>query len=240
MYKTKSSEIENRLEYVIDLCVELKEIIQGNENLSINNELLLLERLINEQTVKNASEKGYKIKRGKDIASNSLQPAYDVDATYRKKAERQSSGYILNISETCDNNNEIQLITDYVVEKNIVSDVEIINSRLEIIKENTGCKEIVVDGGYYGKRTFDTSKDHGIIIKYTDMTGGKPDENKISVLEFKLDEDNKILRCPANIEPLDSYVANGASTAHFIKSDCVKYAKEKNFVLPNHIKILIQ
>lgn len=230
LYKTKSSEIENRLEHVIDLCVELKEIIQGNENLSSNNELLLLERLLNEQTVKNASEKGYKIKRGKDIAGNSLQSAYDVDATYRKKAEKQSSGYVLNISETCDNNNEIQLITDYVVEKNIVSDVEIINSRLEIIKENTGCKEIVVDGGYYGKRTFDTSKDHGIIIKYTDMTGGKPDENKTSVLEFKLDEDNKILRCPANIEPLDSYVANGASTAHFIKSDC-EVCEKKEFCI---------
>lgn len=52
LYKTKSSEIENRLEYVIDLCVELKEIIQGNENLSSNNELLLLERLINERRLK--------------------------------------------------------------------------------------------------------------------------------------------------------------------------------------------
>lgn len=66
------------------------------------------------------------------------------------------------------------------------------------------------------------------------MRGGKPSENNMSILEFKLDENNKILQCPIGIEPLDSYVSNNASTAHFIKSDCYKCTRKDLCIVKPH------
>ena len=234
LYQTKNSEIKNRLEYTIGLCSNLKDIMSKSKELSFTQEYKLLERLIYEQTDIDKSENSYTVKSGKSISADSLQSAYDTDATYRKKAEKESSGYILNIAETCSNENNIQLITDYNVDKNIISDVELINSRLPEIKENTNCREITVDGGYYSDLTIDTATELSIKVNYTDMTGGKPSEDNISILEFKLDENNKILQCPMGLEPLDSYVKNNASTAHFIKSDCDKCPKKDSCIIKPH------
>ncbi len=51
-----------------------------------------------------------------------MQSAYDPDATYRQKGDKKSSGYSVNITETCGEDNPIQLIVDYMVEKNTISD----------------------------------------------------------------------------------------------------------------------
>ena len=64
-----------------------------------------------------------------------MQSAYDEDATYRKKSNVGQSGYVLEIAETCDKDNPFQLITDYTVEANNVSDVEIIQDRLGSLKQ---------------------------------------------------------------------------------------------------------
>jgi hypothetical protein len=234
LYQTKNSEIKNRLEYAIGLCICLKDIMLKSSELLTTKEYKLLERLLLEQINIDEIKNEYSLKSGKSISANSLQSAYDMEATYRKKAEKESVGYILNVSETCSDENDVQLITDYNVDKNIVSDVELINLRLPEIKENTNCSEITVDGGYYSDSVIDTATELSIKVNYTDMTGGKPSENNMSILEFKLDENNKILQCPIGIEPLDSYVRNNASTAHFIKSDCYKCAKKDLCIIKPH------
>lgn len=71
------------------------------------------------------------------------------DATYRIKGGKSQSGYVLNLSETCSKDNPFQLTTEYRVDQNIKSDVELIKDRLPIIKENTRCKDLYVDGGFY-------------------------------------------------------------------------------------------
>lgn len=234
LYQTKNSEVKNRLEYIIGLGISLKDIMSKNKELSTTKEYMLLERLLFEQTEINKNTGEYLVKSGKAINADSLQSAYDLDATYRKKGEKESVGYILNIAETCSEKNDIQIITDYNLDKNIISDVELINSRLPKIKENTNCNELTVDGGYYSDSAIDVANDTNIKINYTDMTGGRPSENKMSILEFKLDENNKILECPMGIEPLDSYVRNNASTAHFIKADCNKCIKKGLCLIKPH------
>lgn len=62
---------------------------------------------------------------------------------------------MLEIAETCAQENPVQLITDYKVEANIKSDVEIIKDRLPAIQKNTGCKELYVDGGFYSDKVLD-------------------------------------------------------------------------------------
>jgi hypothetical protein len=80
-----------------------------------------------------------------------LQSAHDPDATYRKKGNKSSTGYVSNITETCSKENEAQLITDYTLEKNTVADVDMLIDRMEDIKNRTGLQELYADGGYYGE-----------------------------------------------------------------------------------------
>jgi len=88
-------------------------------------------------------------KSKKEISSDSLQSAYDEDATFRTKGKVSQSGYALEVSETCSKDNSFQLITDYDVAPNNTSDVEIFENRIEDISKNTGCKDMYLDGEFH-------------------------------------------------------------------------------------------
>lgn len=75
-----------------------------------------------------------------------MQSAYDTDATYRDKAGKKASGYTATFTETGTDENIVQIIVDYTVEPNNKSDVEIIENRMDIIKDNTGAKRLRVRG----------------------------------------------------------------------------------------------
>jgi hypothetical protein len=99
----------------------------------------IAKRFLAEQSIADAESEKLVPKPKKEISPASLQSAYDEDASFRRKGQVQQSGYLLEISETCDKENTFQLITDYTVEPNIISDVEILQGRLNKIQENTGC-----------------------------------------------------------------------------------------------------
>jgi hypothetical protein len=50
-------------------------------------------------------------KQNKALSASSLQSPDDLEATYRKKRGTGYRGYTANITETCDPENELQLIT---------------------------------------------------------------------------------------------------------------------------------
>lgn len=127
---------------LLNLCHEAKEVIENVPGLKKSNEHKILTRFISEQTYYDEKNKKLNAKENKSIPSDSLQSAYDEDATYRKKGNKSESGYVLNLTETCSKENSFQLITDYAVEKNIKSDVEFAKERLPIVKQNSDCKEV--------------------------------------------------------------------------------------------------
>jgi hypothetical protein len=135
----------------------------------------------------------------------------------------RQSGYVLELAETCDNDNPFQLITDYDVEPNITTDIEIIQDRLQGIKETTGCEDMIVDGGFYSPNVIEKATDHEIEMHFTGMTGLEPSKKMLPVSEFVTDEKTKIiLRCPADRVPMRALVKDGQSIAHFDHSDCDK------------------
>lgn len=220
IHQTKPSESESRLEKLLNLCHEAKEIIEKNSALKDSDEHRILTRFLSEQAYYDEKTKRFKAKDNKNIPSDSLQSAYDEDATYRKKGNKAESGYVLNLTKTCSKENPFQLITDYAVEKNIKSDVELAKERLPIVKQNTGCEDVYVDGSYYSEEVVKTAKENGIELHFTDLNGRKP-IGKISVTEYEIDEETKrIIRCPKGITPLHAGVKNGQTVAHFPKEVC--------------------
>jgi hypothetical protein len=200
LYRVKASEKDSKFEIIINLCAELLSLVKERNDIDLNSpKIKVLERFLNEQS-KIENDK-YITKKPAEISSGSLQSAYDEDATFRNKAGKKESGYVLNIAETCSKDNEIQLISDYELEQNNKSDVEIINKRLPEIKK-TGCKDMYADGAFYSK---DNGKEENINFHYTDMTGKPADPSKISILEFGINkEKNVITTCPGGFNPIDT------------------------------------
>jgi len=244
IHKTKPSEGESRLEMLLNLCQETKETIENISELKNSDAYRILERFLSEQAYYDEQTKKLKAKDSKSIPSDSLQSAYDEDATYRKKGNKAESGYVLNLSETCAEENSFQLITDYTVEKNIKSDVELLKERLPIVKQNTKCQEVYVDGGYYSKEVVQIAKENCVEVHFTDLNGRKP--VRMSVSEYEIDEETKVIKkCPRGIIPIHASVKKGQTVAHFPKEACAKcelknqcYCKEqkKDYVVRVNLK----
>ncbi len=245
IHKTKPSESESRLEMLLNLCQEAKETIENIPGLGKSDAYRILTRFLSEQAYYDEKTKKLKAKDSKSIPSDSLQSAYDEDATYRKKGNKVESGYVLNLSETCSKENPFQLITDYTVEKNIKSDVELLKERLPIVKQNTECQEVYVDGGYYSEEVVQIAKENGVELHFTDLSGRKP-ISRISVTEYEIDEETKVItKCPRGIIPIHAGVKKGQTVAHFPKEACAMcelknqcYCKEqkKDYVVRINLK----
>ena len=127
-----------------------------------SDEVEITRRFLNEQSISGKQNEKLVPKPKKEISPDSLQSAYDKDATFRRKGNVSQSGYVLEISETCSKENDFQLITDYAVEANTTSDVEILKGRMKDIHENTSCTDMYVDGSFHSEDVHKEAKENGI------------------------------------------------------------------------------
>lgn len=222
LYKTKGNQVVGRLDEILNICEAVVRIIETNSELVDLPAMRILIRFIEEQTHLDIATGNRKTKESKEIKASSLQSAYDEDATYRKKANKSGKGYVVNIAETCNENNGVQFITDYEVKPNIVSDTEIAEERLPEIKSNFELTDMYADGGFCSTTVNSVAESKGITMHYTDMTGKKEDGNRISVNEFELNEDKTVKQCPAGIGPMDTSYnpEKDKISAHFSKEVC--------------------
>jgi len=134
------------------------------------------------------------IRPSEELHSGILQSPDDEDATYRKKQGVGYRGQILTATETCNPENELQLITDVHVTANNRDDSDELHDRLEGIKEKT--PEIAVlytDGGYGSEENDTTLELMGIEQVQTAIRGRKcPVDIEIT----KKDDGSYEVRCP--------------------------------------------
>jgi len=224
LYKTKSRGIQARLENLLDLGGQLLTIIKDMSNVTTLQPVVLLHRFLQEQGIYNESDDKWTAKKSEDIGANSLQSAHDPDATYRKKGKVSSTGYVSNITETCNKENEAQLVTDYNLEKNIVSDVDMLKDRMEDIKNRTDLENIYADGGYYGESVQQVAQQNNITMHYSAMTGKKPKNGKIPFDQFDIEDRQIINTCPKGHQPSRTQFTEKDKTlsAHFDVEVCKK------------------
>lgn len=222
LYKCKGNQIVSKLQEILDTCTTVLDAVSNMPEILDLNEIKVLKRFIDEQTDLNKDTGRRIVKANKSIKANSLQSAYDEDATYRKKAKKEGKGYVVNIAETCNENNGVQYITDYDVAPNIASDVDFAKDRIPVIKTNFEIKDAYVDGGYFGKDVEEVANKNDVTMHYTDMTGKKPDDESIPVNKFELNDDNTVKVCPAGNDPQrTSYnCEKDLINAHFSKEVC--------------------
>lgn len=158
----------------------------------------VLERIFGENF--HIIEKGVVAKKNSEITSACLQSVDDLEATYRKKANKDYKGYVANLTETCDPANELQLITKIQVAPNNVDDGQLLAEALPNLKERTDLDTMFTDGGYGGEASDEALQAQDTQLIQTAIRGGKPNPNKFSLADFDLqtDEDGKpaTITCP--------------------------------------------
>ena len=222
LYRSRGSEAQKRIQEIIDLGSELVFIIKPNPSLRELNAMTILQRFINEQATFDSEKNTWKAKANKDIDASSLQSVYDPDVTYRKKASKGHVGLVLNIAETCADENPVQIITDYAVEKNRVGDAEMLEKRIPEIKSKMNVTDFYVDGAYFSGEVEKQAQDNGVTMHYTDMTGKEPDPQKLPLTAFTIKDHKTVELCPEGHAPY-SCQFNGKSNvilAYFDKNVC--------------------
>ena len=138
------------------------------------------------------------VKKGAELKGTNLQSPDDTRATYRNKNGEGAKGYVANITETCDQENDLQLITTTNLEPNATDDQKLMADDLDNLQIRTDIKEIVTDAGYIGPTGNEATEKYGIKHSVTALRGRKKDENVFGLDDFKIEKDDK--GQPINIE----------------------------------------
>jgi hypothetical protein len=145
-------------------------------------------------------ETGPRAKENTEITSSCLQSVDDLEASYRTKGAGHYKGYVANITETCDPENEIQLITKVQVAPNNVDDGQLLAEALSNLKERTSIETMITDGGYGGEVSDDALQKHEVTLIQTAIKGAQPSADKFSLSDFVIEQNEKgnpnLLTCP--------------------------------------------
>ena len=186
------------------------------------------------------------IKSSEELTSSCIQSPDDIDTTYRKKNNKQFYGQTVNIVETCNPENPINLVTDISVHANNIDDSKELNERIDIVKEKTpDISELHFDGAY-GSEDNDVKFDkHSVTPIQTAIRGIQSSGVEINIEQIS--EDKYLVSCPKQtVEPeftrkrfkaeFDLGICSSCSLASECKLTKKKTAKVYYFLEKEYLK----
>jgi hypothetical protein len=113
----------------------------------------------------------------------------DLEATYRTKGTGHYKGYVANVTETCDPQNELQLITKIQVAPNNTDDSQLLKDALPNSRERTQLEMLITDGAYPSPTNDEELRQHKVHLIQTGIRGTKPDAERFNLSDFRLEQD---------------------------------------------------
>jgi hypothetical protein len=132
---------------------------------------------------------GVKPKTNHEIGSGALQSLDDLEATYRHKAGSSYQGYVANISESCDEDNELQLISKVQVVPNNIDDAALLVEAMPNLMERTELDTLYTDGGYGSEEVDRLMNEHQVQQIQSGIRGRAPDPAKLTLADFVIEQD---------------------------------------------------
>lgn len=171
-------------------------------------------------------EKVIKIKEGKELSASSLQSPDDLEATYRQKNNKSFRGYVANLTETCDPENPLQLVTKVQVASNHTDDAEMLIEALPNLKERTNLDTLYTDGGYGSPDADKTLQTNQVEQIQTAIRGRIPNNEKLNLSDFEIKQTEKgiptRITCPqGQSTAVHTSSQNKAYVAHFEDTLCL-------------------
>jgi hypothetical protein len=154
--------------------------------------LALIQRVLEEQ-YEQESDGEVKLRPPGEVGADSLQSPHDPDATYRVKGgESYRGGYVINVSETAEPKNPVQLITDVQVEPNQVDDATLMEQSLDNqVARGIEVDRVTTDGGYTGPQGEGACEKHDVELRATRMRGGRSAPDKWGWEEYTWEVSNE-------------------------------------------------
>jgi hypothetical protein len=223
-YPIKANEVEAHLatlgEVLVALAEELAVYAPGSEACG------LVERILREQYQVEPEGK-VTVRPGKEVRADSLQSPHDPDATFRVKGGKAyRGGYAVNVSETCDPENPLQLITDVQVAPNQTDDAELLARSLDNQAEReVEVEKATTDGGYTGPVAEEACERHEVELRATHMRGGQSSAGCLGweAYTWELDDNGQPVRatCPqGQTVPLEPGKGKERFIARFDPDEC--------------------
>jgi len=190
IYEIKPSELPLQIEKLGTLYYRLHQ--QLKLRYQREEVFQLFERAYNEHF--KIEEEKTVVKLPEELSSGSLQSPDDVEATYRNKKGKSSRGQTINVTETANPDNPLNLITDVSVQNNNIDDSQILETRIEKIKEKTPeIDELHFDGAYGSENNdlkFETLKIQPV------QTAIRGREARVTMRIEEIRRDQYIVSCP--------------------------------------------
>jgi len=190
IYKLERSEIPHELEKLGHLYHELYEALKGNY--AEMEVFRIFERVFHEHFT--VVKDKVKVKPGKELNGSILQSPDDIDATYRQKHGKHYRGQSINVAETANPENDVNLLTDVAVYSNDTDDSEILNERLDHIKDKTPDLDELHTDGAYGSEGNDKKMEELQITHVQTAVRGRKAEVAIQIEEPT--DGQYTVRCP--------------------------------------------
>ena len=144
----------------------------------------MFERVFGEHYL--VEEKVLKTRIDKELSASSLQSPDDLEATYREKNKKHYKGYVANLTETCDPENKLQLVTKVQVAANNVDDAKMMEEAMPNLKERTELDTLYTDGGYGSPSADLTMQDNKVEQIQTAIRGRAPSTEKLNLSDFEI------------------------------------------------------
>ena len=176
-----------------------------------------LERIFYEQCEVTEEAVVVRTKTGCDVMQNPSEP----DATYDG---HKGPGYQAQISETCNPENEVQLITSAIPQTACESDGGSLGEVLDDLEKNDLLPDaMLADTSYCGDENVQLAESKNVELVGPVAGNADYDDEKLSVDDFDIDESSEDVRCcPNGCEPLSSEhdTETGKTRTVMKNSDC--------------------
>lgn len=191
VYNLEKAQIPHELEKLG--CLYKAMLEDYKENYSKAYEYEILQRVYNEHF--NDSANGVKVKESTELKSGSVQSPDDIEATYRKKNDKDYRGRLIGIVETANPKNAVNIITDVVSAANNKDDGDVLNGRIEKIKEITPeINEMHTDGAFGNSSNDEEFSRLGIMHVQTAIKGRTCE--RIIEIKQQRGRDSYCVSCP--------------------------------------------
>ena len=213
-YRLEKEDIPGKTALLLKESVELYK--QVPDTLKDSQAFKNLARLIEEQT-----DDDCRPKKDKEQPACIMQNPSEPDATYRRKGNKPSVGYTVNIVEARDNDKGLSMIVHTERQPNIVSDIELSLNTLEA--DLKGVETLVSDGAFYSQEVVEKALEKGIEVSFSALNGRRAPEGKLGADKFVIDPDTElIVACPGGFAPVSASRNLGKKlyNAKFNKDDC--------------------
>ncbi|MCI0550737.1 MAG: transposase [Anaerolineae bacterium] len=171
------------------------------------------------------SERAVQPKENPELPAGSLQSLDDLEATYRTKGTQHYKGYVANLTETCDPENEVQLITKVQVASNKVADSQLLKEALPNLKARTHLETLITDGAYPSESNDQELRDHKVHLIQTGIRGAQPDPRRFNLTDFQFEQDQHgnptCVTCPNGQTALATRGKTSGWFARFSAETCV-------------------